>query len=188
MDYSLSNHDLFMIYVRFTANIIIMITLFLFIADISGYDISGWFKKHSIISLIYSLVLVICILLYVVDRNYYLSFLGQMVYPCGSMAEKIPVNSDTSITVKVPPNVNVIYWASEPVDNGKQPISNPWDAYASYDNAGVVKSDNEGNAVLRVRKPSSYKVGLMSRVLKHHIHYRICSNPGMLSEIKTVFI
>jgi Cu-Zn family superoxide dismutase len=51
-----------------------------------------------------------------------------------------------------------------------------------------IKTDANGNAVLRVRNPSSYKVGLISKTLKSHIHYRICHHSGMLSEVKSVFV
>ena len=67
-------------------------------------------------------------------------------------------------------------------------ISNPWDAYANFENSGVVRADASGNAVLQFRSPSSYKVGLLNNTLKRHVHYRVCKHPGMLSDVKTIFV
>ena len=187
-DWTPSKWDLFWIYVRFTAFGILMITAFFCIAQLNGYNICQWFNKHPAISLLYSLMVVVSIVLFVADRNYYLPFLGDSVYPCGSLAEKIPANADTSITITTKPGANVIYWASEPTTPEKQPISNPWDAYAMYENSGVVRADSQGRAVLRFRSPSSYRVGMMNRKLNRHVHYRVCKMPGMLGEIKTVFV
>lgn len=187
-DWTPSKYDLFWIYFRYASSIVMITGIFLLTAQLNGYNIASWFQKHSIICMIYCLLLVACIIQFAVDRNFYLPFLGQTVYPCGSLAEKVPANADTTVKIKVQPNANVIYWASEPSAPTKQPISNPWDAYAMYDNSGVVRADSQGNAVLRFRSPSSYRVGLMNRKLERHVHYRVCKMPGMLGEIKTVFV
>lgn len=119
-----------------------------------------------------------------INRNVYLPFLGETVYPCDGIVEKTPDNADKSITITVPPNVKVIYWASEPHEGI---VSNPWDAYGKYDNTGVTTSGSDGSAVLKVRSPSSYKIP-SGRVLKPHVHYRYCQESGILSEVKTVSI
>jgi len=124
-------------------------------------------------------------LIFVMDRDFYLSFLGETVYPCGSLVEKIPEKADATVSVKVPANANVIYWASEPSKEDVV-ISNPWEAYGTYQNAGVVKADEQGNAVLKFRHPSSYKVWREMKTLSKHVHYRYCFHPGMLSEVLTV--
>jgi uncharacterized membrane protein YuzA (DUF378 family) len=121
----------------------------------------------------------------VLDRNYYLSFLGETVYPCGSLVEKIPEKADQTVSVKVPPGSNVVYWAAEP-SNENVVIDNPWDAYMQYENAGVVKADENGNAVLKFRSPASYKVMAGLKQLPKHVHYRHCFYPGMLSEIYSI--
>lgn len=175
-------------YLRFAARIVIMGSALCFAAHLGGYNPAKYLTTNKVVSVIIILAVVASILYYVVDRNFYLSFLGWAVYPCGSLAEKVPLNADTSITVTVPPNVNVIYWASEPSKAEVQPIDNPWDAYANYDNSGVVRADSTGSAVLRFRSPSSYQVGLFNRTLTRHVHYRICKHPGMLSDVKTVMI
>jgi len=174
-------------YMCYAARIIIIVSSICFGLHIIGINILKYLPKNQILLSIIFFIIVFSII-YTGGRDFYLPFLGLSVYPCGSLAQKIPSNADKSITVQVPPNVNVIYWASEPSNPEMQPISNPWDAYANYDNSGVVRSDANGMAILHVRSPSSYKVGLFNTTLKLHIHYRICQHPGMLSEIKTVYL
>ena len=183
-----SNTKTFYMYLRLVAKIVLMICALLFAAELDGRNPSKYLMKNKIIKFFIILVIVASIIYNIFNRNFYLPFLGCSVYPCGSLAEKIPNKADTTVTVQVKPNVNVIYWASEPSSPEKQPIDNPWDAYANYDNSGVVRADASGKAVLHFRNPSSYQVGLMNKTLKKHIHYRECRHPGMLSDIKTVML
>ncbi len=178
------------IYLQFISRIVIICAAICFVATIIGYNpakyISTYVMNYNIIAVLLYLIICTSIIFTMTDRNFYLPFLSNAVYPCGSLAEKIPNNANLKVNIKVQPNVNVIYWASESSDPKMQSISNPWDAYANYDNAGVVRSDANGNAVLSVRSPSSYRVGLMNVELDRHIHYRVCMHPSMLSDIKTV--
>jgi hypothetical protein len=183
-----SEWKLISMYLRFIARIVLMSCSLLFAAQLGGYDSTKYLLKYKVFSVIIILIIVASIMNSLFDRNFYLPFLGWAVYPCGSLAEKVPNNADKTVTIQVPPNVNVIYWASEPSNPELQPISDPWEAYANYDNSGVVKADSNGKAVLRFRSPSSYKVGLFNTTLKTHVHYRICKHPGMLSDVKTVFM
>lgn len=177
------------IYTKFCGHIVLLLATILFLIQINGYPVAAWFARNPWISFICSLTIAAAIIMFVGCRDFYLPFLGSTVYPCGSLAEKIPVNADTAVSIKVSPGANVVYWASEPSAPAMQPISNPWDAYAMYDNSGVVRADAAGNATLRFRSPSSYKVGLVvGRELKRHVHYRVCDYAGMLSPIKTVFV
>lgn len=114
-------------------------------------------------------------------RDNLLPFLGRAVYPCPNLKEKIPDHADSKITVKVSPNSNVIYWAAE--KNNKK-LDNPWTAYDKYGNSGVVKSDENGNAVLRFKFPAEYAVPGRG-TLPPHVHYRVC-NKGMMSRVETV--
>lgn len=122
-------------------------------------------------------------LFYFFARDYYLPFLGRAVFPCGSMVQKVPDNADKDVVVKVEPGVNVIFWSAEEGDVVK---ANPVIAYSEYSNAGVVKSDQNGTAVLRVRSPAAYKVP--GKTLSPHVHYRTCDTNGMLSRVQTVFL
>jgi uncharacterized protein len=123
-------------------------------------------------------------LVHIISRNYYLSFLGESVFPCDSMMEKTPENADTEVKIQTTPNANVVYWAAE---THKEVSENPWIAYAEYSNAGVTRSDVNGVAVLKFRTPGSYKVKHGLKTLAPHVHYRVCKFPGMLSEVETVF-
>ena len=186
--WSYSTNNIIFMYLQYAAKIVIMWSAVLFNCQLVGYNPSKFLTQNKIISFIVILTVASSIIYNLFNRNFYLPFLGQSVYPCGSLAEKIPNKADITVTVQVKPNVNVIYWASEPSAIEKQPIDNPWDAYANYDNSGVVKADSTGKAVLHVRNPSSYQVGLMNKTLKSHVHYRECSHPGMLSDIRTIMI
>ena len=183
-----SKSDKIAMYLRLTSKCVIMGAALLFASQLGGYHPVNFLKQYKKINFIIILCVVASIIYHVFDRNFYLPFLGWSVYPCGSLAEKIPLNADTTVTVQVKPNVNVIYWGSEPTSNKDKPIDNPWDAYANYDNSGVVRADSSGKAVLHFRNPSTYKVGLLNKTLKKHIHYRECRHPGMLSSVKTVNI
>ena len=186
--WSYSKSETFEMYLRFIAKIVLMLSALLFAAQLGGYNSVNYLMKNKFISFIVILSVVASLLYNMFDRNFYLPFLGWAVYPCGALAEKVPRNADTTVTVQVKPNVNVIYWASEPSSQEDQPINNPWDAYANYDNSGVVRADSTGKAVLSFRNPSTYQVGLMNKTLKQHVHYRECRHPGMLSEVKTIMI
>ena len=186
--YNLSTNCMVHIYANFISRIVIMVTILLLVLDLCGMNILFSIRKNSVLCCIFCLVLVVCSLVVFIDRNYYLPFLGWSVYPCGSLPEKVPTNADVIVTVKVKPNSNVIFWASEPSNPDSQPISNPWDAYTNYENSGVVKSNNNGLATLKVRSPSTYRVGLMNRMLQKHVHYRVCENDGMLGPVQTLFL
>jgi uncharacterized membrane protein YuzA (DUF378 family) len=121
-------------------------------------------------------------LFHMFSRDYYLPFLGRAAYPCGSLTEKVPVNADLTVDVITAPNVNVIYWVSEKVTDG-QVAKNPMIVYEKDGNSGVTVSDGNGKATLRIRKPKS----VMSS-LPVHVHYRICNEPGMMSNVQTVFL
>tara|TARA_B100001094_G_C18166286_1_gene792256 strand:- start:300 stop:863 length:564 start_codon:yes stop_codon:yes gene_type:complete len=146
--------------------------------------ISNFFGNNIIYKIIYILIGLSAILLF--KRDTFLPFLGHTVYPCNSLKEIIPSNSNTKVKIKTTPNSKIIYWASESNNNI---INHPSIAYGKYTNTGIVISDKFGNATLKFRYPSQYKVpykGLLNR----HVHYRICSlNPnGMLSRIETVYL
>jgi len=118
-------------------------------------------------------------------RDFYLSFLDKSVYPCGSLVEKKPENATIKKVIKTKPNINVIYWASEYGDNI---FEDPYIAYDKYANTGVVKSDNQGNALLEFRQPQGYNVPYKNKTLQPHVHYRECFYEGMLDSVKTVFL
>lgn len=151
-----------------------------------NFDLVKWLAKAlrapSFATIVY-IVVGLSALLHIISRDYYLTFLGKTVFPCGSMLERVPEGADIEAQVVVEPNVNVVFWAAESGDKG---LDNPWIAYQEYANAGVTKSDAAGVAILRVRSPSTYKVGMLRRQLPAHIHYRVCKHPGMLGRVETL--
>lgn len=121
------------------------------------------------------------------NRDTYLPFLGETVMPCGIFAESKPEGADTEVSVLVPPGAKVLYWAAEPSTEGLKDLKTWKGAYLAYKNAGVTVANKQGIATLRVRKPQPYTVPFKGR-LESHIHFRICSESGMLGRIKTVFL
>ena len=121
------------------------------------------------------------------NRDTYLPFLGETVMPCSIIPEHVPKDANTSMTVHVSPGATVLYWAAEPSTEGLKKITDWRGAYLKYMNAGVVKADGEGTAVLLVRAPQPYSVPWKGR-LEPHIHFRVCAGDGFLGRIKTVFV
>lgn len=159
------------------------------IKELINFDIIGYLSKligiSEISSIVSAIILGLCGYL-LLNRNFYLPFLGHAVYPCASLIERTPENANNIIKIKVSPNTNVIYWGSENKSNDDSlVINNPWDAYGNYDNYGVVKSDSEGIAVLKYRTTVKYKIP-SGKKLDRHLHYRYCIGNGMMSEVKTV--
>jgi len=149
------------------------------------------FKSLEIV--IYALV-GIAALAHIFSRDFYLTFLGSAAFPCDSLTEKTPEivtgegpsHSLVSVNVHTSPNANIVYWAAESDSEVKK---NPWLAYGKYTNAGVVRSDSNGNAQLRVRAPGSYLTPMsLGKPLKVHVHYRVCKSPGMLGRVETVYV
>lgn len=148
-----------------------------------NFNAVEWLANHTFSSLagiVYTLVAVAA-LMHLFSRDYYLRFLGQCAFPCGALVERKPEGANTQVAVRVAPNANVIYWAAEPGDNTEV---SPWIAYKQYGNSGVARSDANGNAVLHVRTPSGYTVG-MGRDIKPHVHYRVCTSSGMTGRVET---
>lgn len=156
----------------------------LFKFNLVTYVLAYFTNVHQLNRFIYALI-GFAALIKIFNRDYYLPFLGNAVFPCDSLEVKTPKNANVATKIKTKPNVNVIYWASEGTNDIV--VSNPWKAYDKYSNAGVVLSDANGHAVLKVRQPVGYKVPT-GFTLKPHIHYRVCLGNGMLSPVKTVFL
>jgi uncharacterized membrane protein YuzA (DUF378 family) len=150
------------------------------LVGVLNFDLVKSIRMPMVSKIIYMIIAVSAIYL-ALDRSTYLPFLGDTVYPCGGLVDKIPDNATVSLTVKVPPNAKVVYWASEKSSGSE----NPWEAYANYENSGVVTADHTGTAVLKIREPTQYQTPI-GRKLDKHIHYRHCIVPGMLSPVQTV--
>lgn len=152
-----------------------------------GFNLVSFIAKYTFSTLepvVYILVGVSA-LLHIWSRNYYLPFLGDTAFPCASMTEKTPANANNEVKIQIEPLTNVVYWAAE---SNTEVAKNPWIAYAEYTNAGVTRSNVNGVAVLKFRTPRSYSVFGGTKTLKPHVHYRTCKTPGILSEVKTIFL
>jgi len=145
-------------------------------------QLGNYLKITNFKKIIYIIIGICGVLLF--ERDTLLPFLGHTVYPCDKLEEVSPENYNLQIKIKTIPNTNIIYWASE---SSESIFDNPYDAYGDYSNNGVVRSDDNGIAILKVRKPSEYIVNYKGK-LNRHIHYRICNGNGILSRIETVYV
>ena len=157
------------------------------LVGVFGFDLvafigrlTGW---QTFATIIYTLV-GFSALIHIFSRNFYLPFLGDAVFPCDSLMEKVPENATMSAKIQTKPNVNVVYWGAE---ENNAVRNNPWVAYAQYSNAGVAKADVNGIATLRFRKPASYFVNGYKK-LAPHVHYRVCGHPGMMDKVQTLYV
>ena len=118
-------------------------------------------------------------------RDFYLPFLGETLMPCSVLEPKVPENADTEVKVLVKSGDKVLYWASEPANEGMETVKDWRHAYLGYKNAGVAVADDDGFATLKVRHPQPYTVPTMGK-LDAHVHYRVCMHDGFIGPVKTV--
>jgi uncharacterized membrane protein YuzA (DUF378 family) len=143
--------------------------------------------KSFLTQAIYLLVGVSAVLLFF-NRDSYLPFLGESIIPCATIATRVPDNANTDVTMTVPPNTKVIYWAAEPKDASNNTV-NTWDkAYMDYSNSGVAVSDAKGIVLLRIRGPPQAYTVPMKGQIKPHIHFRLCEKNGMVGHVQTYFM
>jgi uncharacterized membrane protein YuzA (DUF378 family) len=121
------------------------------------------------------------------NRDTYLPFLGESVFPCSVLSDQIPSGATRSVQIKAPVGSKIVYWASEPADGEDGRLPSYKKAYREYLNAGVATADNSGMATLKLREPQPYKVPFKGR-LEQHIHFRICGPTGFVGRIKTIFL
>jgi uncharacterized membrane protein YuzA (DUF378 family) len=145
------------------------------------------FGYKSIMSRFVYVIVGVAALAIMFNRDTYLPFLGETVMPCHAIPEHIPDNADTQLEVHVSPGAKVVYWAAEPNNDQVKDLRDWRGAYQKYENMGCVKANEDGVAVLLVRKPQPYRVPWKGR-LEPHVHFRECSGTGMMGRIKTVFV
>ena len=135
------------------------------------------------------IVVGIATLLLALRRDVYLPFLGQTLFPAEALSLKTPQGANESVTIRTKPGARIVYWASEPEAHNDTKSINFWDvAYGKYENSGVVKADDQGVALLRIRgPPQPYRVGLFMR-LKAHVHFRVEDAAGFFGPVQTKFI
>ena len=172
------------VYLHIVAVLVVMIGAF-------NWGVVAWTSGHDLFSLlgapagiilpIYALVAVAGLYL-ALDRNTWLPFLGDAVFPASVVRATHPKDASTAVTLRnLQPGAPVVYWASE---EAKPMTRHASVAYGDYSNAGVVYSNSRGQATALVKCPSRYTVG-WSKVLPRHIHYRILRSNGMMGEVNT---
>ena len=133
--------------------------------------------------------MIIIALFYLFNRDFFLPFLGPAVIPI----MKIPLHNEKMINVKLrglPPNTNIIYWAS---GKSETEYADPLNAYKNYSNSGIEKTDNMGNVSVNIVCPAPYyvnKFGIKRKLIPRHMHYRyeLPQYEGLYSRVYTTYI
>lgn len=154
---------------------------------------------------IFYMVVAFLAIILALQRQTFLPFLGETVVPSSLFEEKnnnnlsglLSKNSNLiNLKIYAPNAEKVIWWAADDnILNNSNINSNsnsnveetPELAYNEYKNSGISNVMSDGNAYVVFPCPKSYKVGLLKRILKKHIHYRE-TRGGMLSEVKTIYL
>lgn len=138
---------------------------------------------YNVSKLIY-FVTGISIIFLSIQKQTWLPFLGNTIIPSTLIPETKNIG-DTTIKIKVTPNIKVAYWSSLPSINERPSVDK---AYGDYTNAGVSKSNNDGFATLTFNKGTGYVVP-GGKFIKPHIHYRELNNEyGIIGPVKTVYL
>lgn len=172
--------------------IIFLCSLNYCISNIIDFDI--FTKLLNIISYEFKLVILTIIaiitIIFINNKNEFLPFLTETILPFSLIKDsKIPLDATEKIDIKVSPNSTIMYWAAE--KKSKEEILNYKHAYNNYSNSGITKSDNNGIAILKFRKPQRYYITNTfgnKIILRPHINYRFTKYDGKLSKIYTKFL
>lgn len=119
-------------------------------------------------------------------RDLYLPFLGETVLPCAMFNPRVPETHNPlyHLINTGEPNKKIIYWAAYSTEGSVGPT----EAYGDFDSSGVVMTDPAGVAKVVLKdEPGKYQVR-NKKTLNPHIHYRVCHDSGMLSEVRTEFV
>ena len=156
-----------------------------------GEEFFKYYTGNQLLKIIY-VIFALSGLYVSMDRDFYLPFLGDAVFPDGLLPPHTsPMSANLQHTLKnLKPNIKVVYWAAEPCEVtetcGVERM--PWEAYTDYTNAGVTKSNEHGEAIIKIRgKPQSYNVPYKSNVIMPHVHYRYQKSNGMYSKVHTIY-
>jgi len=151
--------------------------------------VSSLLGKNTIPTRIIFGFVAICAIYVGISRDSYLPFLGETVLPCSVLQEKVPDKADLKVRITAQAGRKVLYWASDSSEaSEKLHTLNNWkEAYGKFENAGVSVADDEGSALLHVRRPQAYWVP-PGRKLEPHVHYRICADNGMMGPVRSLYI
>lgn len=152
------------------------------------------YKIPKMYNTIFSIMVGISALILIFNRDYYLPFLGKCVFPNKSNNGSVSLDKKTKVKLdKLPPNVNVVYWASKPNANGVDSVFEDYvQAYQGTPNSGVQKTNEKGETTVELLCPSEYKVTkfgiqFLSKKIPRHVHYRyqLPKYEGMYSKVFT---
>lgn len=146
-------------------------------------------KDHANkLSKISYLIIGICTLYLLIfqQRQMFLSFLNETVMPPTIFKSQAPFFSNSKLTVDAPGGYMVIYWAANPAKKYYDNINSWREAYDGFKNTGVADVVND-KAELVFSIPVRYKVtmGMTTKLLDRHIHYRILYPDGIMSKVYT---
>jgi len=154
--------------------------------EIVNSKLNNYFNNNLYLNTILYILIAASGIVLMFQTTTWLPFLGPCAFPTkGLIPNKVNSNGTKIVKVNVKPNTRVAYWASLPIQNNDVPYVE--DAYADFSNSGVVTSDSNGVAELRIIPGSSYTVPFDKKIEKH-IHYReLDTRLGMMGELKTVY-
>ncbi len=140
-------------------------------------------------SSIFYIVVGVSALMLAFRRDVYLPFLGQTLFPAGTLALKTPQSANESVEITARPGAKVVYWATEPNITIDPKSAKGWElAYEDFENSGVVVADDQGKATLRIRgPPQAYTVPVHGR-LNPHVHFRIEKPGGFFGRVQTYYM
>jgi hypothetical protein len=143
-------------------------------------------RNETALYAIYTTILIVAVF-HLVQRDYYLPFLGPTVIPIKE-SETVGKLIDVKLT-GLPANTRVLYWAANESENT---FNNPLEAYRGYGNSGLTKTNEKGDVVIRMNCPSDYYVSKFgfNKHLQRHVHYRVESSrfPGLFSSVRTKYV
>ena len=180
---------------NYTKNYIYMVCIILIIVGGLNWGLVGIFDFNLVQKISYFpmvekgiyLLVAVAALVLMANRDTYLPFLGETVYPI-PLNNLTPVldNNKTSVVItNLPSNTKVVYWAADPPASDGNAYDSPQDAYNDYSNSGIGTSDDNGTLTVVINNPASYRVGMLRGDLKPHIHYRYWKNNNLLSKVYT---
>lgn len=169
---------------------VLAFSLYTSIVTISANKQSLWCKSAAFTAFIAALVLA-------VDRDTYLPFLNNAVFPSSlvkSVYSPPGANVEAVIIVDEKDGTKIAYWGAKPLYmNGATIPQTPQEAYANYSNAGVAEVKN-GQAILKFFCPSKYNINNIypwATTLDRHVHYRVIDShkhKGMMSPVYTKWV
>jgi len=93
------NNLTYLYLLKFSKALLLIIVLNCVIHNFTGFSIFEKVLRFNWLIRLVLLLGLISAIYFLFQRDYYLSFLGEAVYPCGSLATKIPKNADKQVFI-----------------------------------------------------------------------------------------